>query len=86
MANALFLDEQTVKGLVGVPDALAVVEEVFRKQGKGNVVNVPRVRAPVKGGTLRMTAALLSYRGYYGVKISPSRSKRGNFSGMMCID
>ena len=56
MAQALFLDEACVRQLVTMEDALAAVEEVFGEQGRGRVVNVPRVRAPVKGGTLRITA------------------------------
>ena len=37
---------------------------------RGTVTNVPRVRAPLGDGTLRITAAVLEYRGYYGVKVS----------------
>lgn len=57
---ALFLDEQCVSGLVTMQDALEAVEEVFREQGRGNVVNVPRVRALLKGGILRITSLSLS--------------------------
>ena len=63
MSNALFLDEACVRQLVTMEDALGAVEEVFGAQGRGGVFNVPRVRAPVTGGTLRITAAVLSYRG-----------------------
>ena len=70
MAAPIFLDEHCVQGLVTMDDALAAVEEVFREQGRGSALNVPRVRAPVKGGVLRITAAVLSYRGFYGVKVS----------------
>lgn len=66
----LFLDENCVAELVGMDDALEAVEEVFGEVGRGNVTNVPRVRAPLKDGTLRITAAVLNYRGYYGVKVS----------------
>ncbi|MBT4907037.1 MAG: ornithine cyclodeaminase family protein [Rhodospirillaceae bacterium] len=66
----LFLDENCVAELVGMDDALAAVEEVFGEVGRGSVTNVPRVRAPLKDGTLRITAAVLNYRGYYGVKVS----------------
>lgn len=51
-------------------DALAAVEEVFGEVGRGTVTNVPRIRAPLSEGTLRITAAVLNYRGYYGVKVS----------------
>lgn len=85
MANALFLDEGCVKRLVTMEDALAAVEEVFGAQGRGGVFNVPRVRAPVKGGTLRITAAVLSYRGYYGVKVSSTAVFHSNAGRMFCL-
>ncbi|MDX1483985.1 MAG: ornithine cyclodeaminase family protein [Alphaproteobacteria bacterium] len=66
----LFLDEACVGALVGMDDALAAVEEVFGEMGRGTVTNVPRVRAPLGDGTLRITAAVLGYRGYYGIKVS----------------
>lgn len=66
----LFLDENCVAELVGMDDALGAVEEVFGEVGRGNVTNVPRIRAPLSDGTLRITAAVLNYRGYYGVKVS----------------
>jgi ornithine cyclodeaminase/alanine dehydrogenase-like protein (mu-crystallin family) len=66
----IFIDEKTVLRLVGMKDALDVTEEVFRETGKGHVTNVPRVRVPLNNGTLRITAAVLNYRGFYGIKIS----------------
>jgi alanine dehydrogenase len=66
----LFLDEKCVARLVSMDDALIAVEEVFGEVGRGTVTNVPRVRAPLGDGTLRITAAVLEYRGYYGVKVS----------------
>ena len=47
--------------------------------------NVPRVRAPVKGGIVRITAAVLSYRGYYGVKISSTAVFGSNAGRMFCL-
>jgi ornithine cyclodeaminase/alanine dehydrogenase-like protein (mu-crystallin family) len=79
---ALFLDERCIAGLLTMDDALAAVEEVFREQGRGGVVNVPRVRAPLKGGVLRITAGILSYRGLYGVKVS-STAVFGRNAGRM---
>jgi alanine dehydrogenase len=85
MPNALFLDEACVRQLVTMEDALGAVEEVFGAQGRGGVFNVPRVRAPVKGGTLRITAAVLSYRGYYGVKVSSTAVFHSNAGRMFCL-
>lgn len=82
---AIFLDEKCVAGLVTMQDALDAVEEVFREQGNGNVLNVPRVRAPVKGGILRITAGVLSYRGFYGVKISSTAVFGRNAGRMFCL-
>ena len=79
---AIFLDERCVADLLTMDDALAAVEEVFREQGRGGVVNVPRVRAPLKGGVLRITAGILSYRGLYGVKVS-STAVFGRNAGRM---
>ena len=82
---AILLDEQCIRGLIGMPDALAAVEEVFHAQGNDGVYNVPRVRAPVSGGIVRITAAVLSYRGYYGVKISSTAVFGSNAGRMFCL-
>ncbi len=66
----LFIDEKCLAGLIGMDDALEAIEQVFAEVGNGNVANVPRIRAPLKDGTLRITAAVLNTRGYYGVKVS----------------
>jgi len=81
----LFIDEQCIKSLVTMDDALAAVEEAFHAQGDGGVTNVPRIRVPVKGGILRITAAVLSYRGYYGVKISPTAVFGREAGRMFCL-
>lgn len=68
----LFLDEATVAKLVNMDDALQSTEAVFRDAGHDDVINIPRVRAPLAKGILRITAAVWSARGYYGVKVSSS--------------
>jgi alanine dehydrogenase len=82
---AILIDEKCIKSLVTMDDALAAVEEVFREQGRGQVINVPRVRVPVQGGTLRITAAVLSYRGYYGVKIASTAVFGRDAGRMFCL-
>jgi len=82
---ALFIDERCIAGLLTMDDALAAVEEVFREQGRGGVVNVPRVRAPLKGGILRITAGVLSYRGLYGVKVSSTAVFGRSAGRMFCL-
>lgn len=79
------MDEECVTGLVTMDDALEVLDELFREQGRGCVVNVPRVRAPVKGGILRITTAVLSYRGYYGIKISSNAVSSKHVGRLFCL-
>src|SRR3984957_4238015 len=81
----IFLDEKTVMGLVGMADALDATEEVFREAGRRNVTNVPRVRVPLNDGTLRITAAVLGYRGYYGVKVSSTTVFGHNAGRVFCL-
>jgi len=81
----LFMDEECVTGLVTMQDALDALDELFREQGRGGVVNVPRVRAPVKGGILRITAGVLSYRGYYGIKISSNAVSSKHVGRLFCL-
>lgn len=81
----IFLDEACVKSLVGMDDALAATEEVFLNVGKGSVTNVPRVRVPLNDGTLRITAAVLNYCGYYGVKVSSTTVFGHNAGRVFCL-
>jgi len=81
----IFLDEKAVTRLVGMKDALEATEEVFREAGKGNVTNVPRVRAPLNEGTLRITAGVLNYRGYYGIKVSSTTVFGHNAGRVFCL-
>lgn len=81
----IFLDEKNVCSLVTMQDALEAVEEMFGAQGTGGVTNVPRVRAAMHGGTLRITAGILSYRGYYGIKISSNAVTSQHAGRMFCL-
>jgi len=81
----IFLSEADVVRLVGMDDALAATEEVFREAGNGHVTNVPRVRAPLNDGTLRITAAVLNYRGYYGIKVSSTTVFGKNAGRVFCL-
>jgi len=81
----ILLDEKCIAGLVTMHDALEAVEEVFREQAGGAALNVPRLRVPVKGGILRITAGVLSYRGYYGVKISSTAIFSRDAGRMFCL-
>jgi ornithine cyclodeaminase/alanine dehydrogenase-like protein (mu-crystallin family) len=81
----IFLDERCVADLIRMDDALEAVEDVFRAAGKGEATNVPRVRAPLKDGILRITAGVLSYRGYYGIKISSTTVFGRNAGRIFCL-
>lgn len=81
----LFLDEKTVTSLIEMDDALEAVEEVFGEWGRGGATNVPRVRAPLNNGVLRITAAVLNYRGYYGVKVSSTTIFGSNAGRVFCL-
>jgi alanine dehydrogenase len=81
----IFLDEACITKLVTMQDALEAVEDVFAELGKGNVTNVPRVRAPLKNGILRITAAVLNYRGYYGIKVSSTSVFGRNAGRLFCL-
>lgn len=81
----IFLDEAAVKRLVTMDDAIAATEEVFRETGKGHVTNVPRVRVPLNEGTLRITAAVLNYCGYYGIKVSSTTIFGHNAGRVFCL-
>ena len=81
----IFLDERCVSELVRMDDALDAVEEVFREAGNGAVTNVPRVRAPLNNGILRITAGILNYRGYYGIKVSSTTVFGSNAGRIFCL-
>lgn len=80
----LFLDESTVSKLVNMADALQSTEAVLRDAGQNGVINIPRVRAPLAKGILRITAAVWTARGYYGVKVS-STSVFGRNAGRLFL-
>ncbi len=81
----IFLDEACIAKLVTMDAALAAVEEVFAELGNGHVTNVPRVRAPLNDGILRITAAVLNYRGYYGIKVSSTNVFGRNAGRLFCL-
>src|SRR5438034_10728724 len=65
---ALLLTEADVTALLPMSLALEAVEEVFRWQGEGKLVNRPRVRLPVPGGLLHVMPAALPEAHVMGLK------------------
>ncbi len=56
----LFLTEDQVSELVGVGDALEVVEASMRELSEGKAANLPRQRMRMPTGTLHLMAAALA--------------------------
>ncbi len=65
---ALLLTEAEVTALLPMSLALEAVEEVFRWQGEGRLVNRPRVRLPVPGGLLHVMPAAVPEARVMGLK------------------
>lgn len=70
---ALFLDEEDVRRLVDMGDALEAVEEAFRHAGEGRAVNEPRRRLASPMGGLQLLPALDAAGGIAGLKINAGR-------------
>ena len=64
----LFLSESVVEPLIGPADAVAIVEECFRRLAAGQVDNRPRRRLPLDDGALAVMPAVDRELGYAGVK------------------
>jgi len=65
---ALFLCETDIARLLPMTDALDVVEQIFRSQGQGGVVNRPRSRVRLPDGTLHVMSAGVPDLGVLGLK------------------
>ncbi|MDQ7842129.1 MAG: ornithine cyclodeaminase family protein [Armatimonadota bacterium] len=65
---ALYLTESDVTRLLRIDDVIAVVEDAFRRQGRGEVVNRPRQRIQTGRSTLHVMAAGLPALGVMGFK------------------
>jgi alanine dehydrogenase len=64
----LYLTEADVASLFEPADAVPIVEESFRRLAEGEVVNQPRLRLPLDGGTLALMAAVDRGLGLAGTK------------------
>lgn len=76
---ALLLTEADVARLLPMAVALEAVEEAFRWQGEGRLVNRPRVRLPVPGGLLHVMPAALPEAGVMGLKAYATVRGRARF-------
>lgn len=65
----LYLTEQDVAGLLPPAEAVAAVEDCFRRMASGAVENRPRYRLRLEGGALAVMAAADLELGYAGAKV-----------------
>jgi ornithine cyclodeaminase/alanine dehydrogenase-like protein (mu-crystallin family) len=64
----LYLTEEDVDSLLTPEDALAPIEECFRRQARGVIDNRSRVRRPVEGGAFALMSAVDHELGLAGLK------------------
>jgi ornithine cyclodeaminase/alanine dehydrogenase-like protein (mu-crystallin family) len=72
----LFLGEEDVRQILTMSDAIKVLEEMFRQQGLGNIINQPRQRVRTDVSMLHYLAGALPHLGVMGYKAYTS-SKAG---------
>lgn len=65
---AIYLTEDDVRGLLTMETALECLEEVFRAQARGQVVNHPRSRIPLGRGSYNLMSAAWLEKGVVGQK------------------
>src|SRR5262245_31346199 len=73
---AIYLTESDVSGLIELPEVLEVLEAAFQARARGEIVNRPRVRVPIEGGTYNLMPASWVAKGVVGHK-SYTASARG---------
>lgn len=64
----LYLNNTEVRGLVGVSEAAEQIEELFRQEADGQVVNRPTTELPLPRGFFRLKAGMTPGFGSYGFK------------------
>ncbi|HML94695.1 MAG TPA: ornithine cyclodeaminase family protein [Thermodesulfobacteriota bacterium] len=75
----LFLGEDDVKQVLTMPDAVRVLEEMFRQDGLGGTINNPRQRVRTHSAMLHLLAGALPYLGVMGYKAYTSSSEGAKF-------
>ena len=75
----LYLTESEVAKIVTMPDALRVVEDVFRGLGQAGAINRPRQRVRTSKGVLQVMPAGLPTNGYVGFKYYASFGGKTRF-------
>ncbi len=75
----LFLSEDDVKQVLKMPDAVRVLEEMFRQDGLGGAINHPRQRVRTPSAMLHFLAGALPYLGVMGYKAYTTSSEGAKF-------
>ena len=75
----LFLGEDDVRQILTMSDAIKVLEEMFRQQGLGNVINQPRQRIRTEVSMLHYLAGALPHLGVMGYKAYTSSKSSVKF-------
>jgi len=70
--RVLVLNEQEVRGLIGVPEALAAVRDAFARMGRGETSVPPAMIlwVPESRGEVHVKAAHIRHAAYYAVKFA----------------
>lgn len=76
---ALYLTERDVEGLLTMPEAVAALEDAFRRQANGEVTNQPRRRLHLPEGTYHTMAAADVGLQTFGMKAYASFRPRTRF-------
>ncbi|MER3447692.1 MAG: ornithine cyclodeaminase [Candidatus Dadabacteria bacterium] len=64
----LFLGEEEIEQILSMDDAIRVIEETFRQQGLGNVINHPRLRIRTEKSMLHYLAGAVPHMKVMGYK------------------
>jgi ornithine cyclodeaminase/alanine dehydrogenase-like protein (mu-crystallin family) len=75
----LYLTEQDVESVLPMPDCIAAVEEAFRRQDLGAIINQPRRRLRVPNGILHCMEASDDDIGRMGLKVYTSFAPKVRF-------
>lgn len=76
---AIYLTEAEISQLLTMDDAIAVLEELFAARARGEIVNRPRIRVPIEGGTYNLMPAGWLARGVVGHKTYTASAKGASF-------
>src|SRR5262245_72178 len=76
---ALYLTERDVEALLSMPEALEALEDAFRRQSQGEVINQPRRRLHLPAGTYHIMAAADLGLQTFGIKTYTSFRPKTRF-------